>query len=267
MKPSQLSCLALSVILLPWFQVTAQEEAKTPENVHEFQSKKGTKLRALVIGVDDDGNALLQRYSPTKVPLKSLSDEDQAFLNQWKIDHAKEVAWVKDARLTELYKDPGIRAIKGNLRFLDDDEWVVHEPKDPNDLQFVVYYFSQEPEQDGVIGGLSDLYKKLSKRSNHVECVYMSLGSGDKKVKDYVAREGFEFPVMVPSQSITVMRTDPIVSSLFKGTYPQLVVVDRRGQVIADSFRTKEDNGHFSDALNTLEKKVREFQRSKKSKE
>ena len=223
----------------------------------------------LVVGVDDDGNALLQRYRPTKVPLKSLSDEDQAFLKQWKHDHAKEMAWIKDARLTEQYRDPGIRDLKGSLVFLDDGEWVPYEPESPEDLQFVVYYFSQEPDPgtDGVIQGVSDLYKKLQKRSNHVEIVYFTLGSPDKKVKAYAAAEKFEFPVMLPNLAHLARRADPIASSLFKGTYPQLVVVDRKGQMIADSFQSKEKNGNYAEALNTLEKRLREFQRGKKAQE
>lgn len=237
----------------------AEEE---PE-VREFRSKSGSRLKAIIVGVDPSGKVLLQRYAPTAVPLNSLSEEDQAFVEAWKERQAKEQKWIQNGELDEHYADPGISLLKGTLRTLENGNWKPYEPENVENLQLVAYYFSKEHPDDGFIHDLSRSYEKMRRRTDAVEVVYITLGTSDQAVRDYVKEKKLAFPVLDPA-SIGLINNS-VVASLYKGAYPQMVVLDRSAAVKADSFRGNGETPKLGDTLDQLEDLVREAGRKKPS--
>lgn len=236
---------------------------ESPEDVREFRSKSGTRMKAMVVGIDPSGKVLLQRYAPSAVSLKSLSPEDQAYVREWQERHAKEQEFIRDGWLNERYRDPGITILKGTMRTLEDGKWKPYEPANVENLRYVAYYFTKEWEEDRFIKSVSDTYKKLRKRYDTVEVVYLTLGKSDEAVRNYIEEKDVEFPVLDPSAS-GLLRTDA-VGALFKGTYPQLVVVDRQANVKADSFVGKNEASTFSETLEAFEKLARDAAREQKA--
>lgn len=240
--------------------LTGFAQSETPE-VREFRAKSGSRLKAMIVGMDPSGKVLLQRYAPNAVPLNSLSEEDQAYIKEWQERHEKEKAWIREGARSETYKDLGLSILKDTLRTLDGDKWKVYEPKNPNNIQMVAYYFNKEHPEDGFVDDLSKSYEKMRERSDVVEVVYITLGTSDQAVRDYVKAKEFVFPVLNPA-SIGLVNNS-IVANLFKGQYPQLVVVDRKGKTLIDSFRGKNEEPQLLDTLEQLEKMVRKAARTK----
>lgn len=249
-------CLILSFLLASFTIGQAQENPK----VREFRSKSGAKLKAMIVGFDESGKVLLQRYAPNAVPLSSLNEEDQAFIKQWKERESLAAEWVREGELATYYQDPGVSLLNGTLRTLKEDgTWEPYQPKNPKNLQLVAYYFSKEHPDDKFIEELSDSYEKMRKRSDVVEVVYITLGTSDKAVKDYAKEKEFAFPVLDPASIGKV--NSSVVGGLFKGAYPQMVVLDRKAAVKVDSFRGKDETPQLIDTLEQLEKMVRRASR------
>jgi hypothetical protein len=61
-----------------------------------------------------------------------------------------------------------------------------------------------------------------------------------------------------------LLRRD-VVQTLFKGTYPQLVVIDRKANVLADSNRGKDERSQYVETLEMMEKLVRTALREEKN--
>jgi hypothetical protein len=260
MKARWISLITLSATVL-----IATGDERSPAKVHEFRSKSGSKMKAIVLGTDDSGKVLLQPYAPKAVPLESLHPDDQAFAKAEQERLAKEAEFIRQGWLDLHYADQGISTLKDSLRLLSKDgEWVPYEPEDVEKLRYVAYYFNKEHEEDKFIAELSDAYRKMRKRSPHVEVVYVSIGNSDKAVRDYVKSKKFEFPVYDPRLR-GLLNQSPIIST-FKSVYPQLVVVDRQAQVKADSFKGRNEKSDHRGALETLEKLVREASRAEKAK-
>lgn len=238
------------------------DEEKPSANVHEFRSKSGTTMKATVLGLDEDGKVLLQPHTPRAVAMESLRPEDQEFVKAEQERLTKEAEFIRQGWLDLNYADPGISILKDSMRLLGKDgKWEPYEPKDVTQLEYVAYYFNKEFPEDRFIEQLSSAYKKLRKRSPHVEVVYISIGDSDKAVRDYVESKKFEFPVYDPSLK-GLLRTSPIMSH-FKNVYPQLIVVDRQGQLKANSFKGANERSDARGTLDTLEKLARETARKK----
>ena len=237
--------------------------AQVSPEVREFRSKAGSRLKAMIVGVDDVGRVLLQRYAPTAVPLESLSEEDRAYVRAWQERQEKEQAWIREGRLNEQYQDPGLAILKDTLRTLEDDKWKPYAPENVDNLQLIAYYFTQEHPDDRFINLLSDAYVKLRRRTDVIEVVYVTLGNSEKAVRDYVKSKEFRFPVLDPAAT-GLLRTD-VVGTLFKGSYPQLVVVDRKATVKADSSRGQDDPSQLTETLEQMKKLARAAARAPKS--
>ncbi|MFT5407096.1 MAG: hypothetical protein ACI9DF_005968 [Verrucomicrobiales bacterium] len=250
----------LAVAVLSMATIGHAQEA--PE-VREFKSKSGSKLKAMIIGMDDTGKALLQPYKPNAVPMNSLSKEDQVYIKEWKERQAKEKEWVRQGWLNEQYQDPGITILKDSMRTLEKDKWKPYEPQNIENLKIIAYYFTKEAREDKFISQVSETYKKLRKRTDVMEVVYVTLGASDKAVRDYVRSKELEFPVLDPSM-MGLLRRD-VVQSLFKGTYPQLVVIDRKANLLADSAPKKDERSKSTETLETFEKLVRAAMRDEKN--
>lgn len=255
----------ISLITLFATVLTSSGDEDPNPSVHEFRSKSGSKMKAIVLGTDASGKVLLQPYAPKAVPLESLRPEDQEFAKAEQERLTKEAEFIRQGWLDFNYADPGINVLKDAMRLLSKDgNWVPYEPADVRKLQYVAYYFTKEADDDKFLSQLSDSYKKMRKRSPHVEVVYISLGDSDKAVREYVKSTKFEFPVYDPSLKGLLKQSS--VSSAFKGTYPQLVVMDRLAQVKADSFKGRDERSDRRGALDTLEKLVRDATREEKAK-
>ncbi|MEN9023061.1 MAG: thioredoxin-like domain-containing protein [Verrucomicrobiales bacterium] len=240
-------------------------DEKPKPSVHEFRSKSGSKMKAIVLGTDDSGKVLLQPYGPRAVPLESLHPDDQEFAKAEQERLTKEAEFIRQGWLDFHYADPGISVLKDSLRLLNKDgDWVPYEPEDVQKLQYVAYYFTKEHDEDKFIGELSNAYRKMRKRSPHVEVVYISLGDSDKAVRDYVKLKKIEFPVYDPS--LKGLLNQSAIITAFKGVYPQLVVVDRLALVKADSFKGRNEKSDHRGALDTLEKLIRDVIREEKAK-
>ena len=260
MKARWITLITLSILSL----LSRGEEPPTP-TVHEFRSKSGTKMKAMVLGTDASGKLLLQPYAPKAVPLESLRPEDQAFAKAEQARLAKEAEFIRQGWLNFNYADPGINIMKDSLRLLSKEgKWVPYEPEDVQKLRYVAYYFNKEHDKDKFISELSDAYKKMRKRSPHVEVVYVSIGDSDKAVREYVKAKKFEFPVYDPSLGGLLSQSAAMAS--FKNVYPQLVVMDRLAHVKADSFKGRNEDPDHRGALEILEKLVREASREEKAK-
>ncbi len=242
---------ALAALIL----ATPSPAQETNPDVREFRSKSGSRLKAMIVGMDPSGKVLLQPYAPKAIPLASLSEEDQEYVRAWQKKHALTQEWVRQGERAEQYKDPGITLLKDTLRTLEGETWKPYEPRNVKNLQYVAYYFTKEHPDDEFIHDLSDSYEKMRNRSEVVEVVYITLGTSDQAVKNYVKEKEFAFPVL-ESASIGLVNSS-IVGQLFKGAYPQLVVVDRKGNVQANSFRGKNETPQLIDTLEQLEKMVR----------
>lgn len=254
--------LAVSLFCLTLILGKADSPAQAPPEVREFRSQSGSRLKAMIIGMDPSGKALLQPYTAKAVPLNSLSEEDQAYINAWKERKAKEQSWIEEGEMASFYADPGVSLLRGNLRKLQDGNWQPYETANPVGLHYVAYYFSKEHLDDQFILEMSETYEKLRKRSDLFEIVYITLGTSDQAVKDYVKEKEFAFPVLDPS-SIGVVN-ESVVGGLFKGSYPQMVVIDRKAAVQVDSFRGKDETPQLMDTLEQLEKLVIKATRDQK---
>ena len=260
MKARWISLITLSTTIL----FSSGDEKPAPK-VHEFRSKSGSKMKAMVLGTDETGKVLLQPYAPRAVPLESLHPDDQEFAKSEQERLAKEAEFIRKGWLDFHYADPGISTLKDSLRLLSKDgEWVPYEPEDVEKLRYVAYYFNKEHDEDKFISELSDAYRKMRKRSPHIEVVYVSIGNSDQAVRDYVKLKKFEFPVYDPRLR-GLLNQSPIITT-FKSVYPQLVVVDRLAQVKADSFKGRNEKSDYRGALETLEKLVRDATREEKAK-
>ena len=69
----------ISVITVFATILISSGDEKPKPSVHEFRSKSGSKMKAIVLGTDDSGKVLLQPYGPRAVPLESLHPDDQEF--------------------------------------------------------------------------------------------------------------------------------------------------------------------------------------------
>lgn len=236
--------------------------AQSPPEVREFKSQSGSRLKAMILGIDDSGRVLLQPYSAKAVPLTSLSAEDQAFVEAWKQRKADEAQWIDEGERASYYRDPGVSLLNGTLRTLDGSAWKPYEPADPSNLRYVAYYFSREHPDDEFLDAVSEAYEKLRKKSELFEVVYITLGTSDQDVKDYAKSKEFAFPVFDPSSIGLINKS--VVGGLFRGRYPQMVVVDRNAAVQVDSFRGKDETPQLLDTLEQFEEMVTKATREQK---
>ncbi len=258
MKTLTLFLLALSIALPGSF---AQDE--TPPEVQEWRSKKGSKLKAMILDVDEGGTITFQTYKPTKVPLKALREEDQAAVRAWQKRQAQEKEWIRQGYLTEVYKDPAMSILKESLRKVEKGKLVPYEPKNAENLQVIAFYFNKEFPDDQFINVLSDAYRKLHRRTDTFEVVYVTLGNSEKDVISYIEQKKVEFPVLDPVVANAIRRHT--VGQRFKGTYPQLVVVNRMADLLADSNKDNENKSQFQDALEGMEDAVKKAMREQKN--
>ena len=254
MNPRCLSILLMMGLL--GTSIAEETPASAPER-RDFRSKSGKKLTASIAGFDADGKVLLQPSEPRAVPLTSLHADDQAYIKEWQELKEKEAEFIREGWLNYHYTDPAIKILKGNMRLLGkDDQWEPYSPTDITQVKYIGYYFSNEFPEDSFIKQVSDSYRRLKKRSPHIEVVYISYGETNKALKEYIKDKKLEMPIL-DLTARSQLRSD-MVGSLFKRVVPQFVVVDRQGQVKADSHKGKDERADLKGTLDTLEKLAKE---------
>ena len=118
---------SIAATLVASLLATLPADAQSPPEIREFKSQSGSRLKAMILGIDDAGRVLLQPYSAKAVPLSSLSEEDQTFIKAWQnLDKfngkAKLSSWLHRIA-SNLVIDKLRQKHKWNEEPLNDQDW------------------------------------------------------------------------------------------------------------------------------------------------
>lgn len=198
-----------------------------------WTDQKGRSMEADLIRVED-GDAVFQMSNGmrTRFAIADLSDEDQSYITENHVAKdasstaaAEETSELEETALTK-WLDSRLVALDGKRvkRFRDS--------KIPQ-AEYIAFYYSASwcPPCRKFTPKLVDFYNENREEHENFELVYVSSDSNEEAQEKYM--EDYEMPWPAVKYGNA---KDKIVRKYAGKGIPCLVVVDRQGEVIADSY-------------------------------
>ena len=121
--------------------------------------------------------------------------------------------------------------------------------------EYYAIYFSAQwcPPCRAFTPKLVDFYKEAIGHHDNFELIFISGDRSESAMKEYMSDYGMTFL----ARAFDERRSSPAIKSLQGSGIPQLVVVDKHGKVIADSFKNGDYIGPY-EPLKELQAKLHE---------
>lgn len=129
--------------------------------------------------------------------------------------------------------------ITQHLVRLQDGEWTSVPAKSLGSKDYYVFYYSAQwcPPCRKFTPKLAEFYDQAIGHHHNFELIFISSDRNEDAMKDYMSGYGMKFL----ARAFNERRSSKSISSLQGKGIPQLVVVDKNGVVVADSF----ENGDY----------------------